>query len=70
MKHLKRFNESVEPTKRLSVEDIEDYFLEFIDNGSMEFYHSLIPISLSPNKEIHTTFKLSDNFHIYKLLKN
>jgi len=34
MKHLKRFNESVEPTKRLSVEEIEDYFLEFIDNGS------------------------------------
>jgi hypothetical protein len=40
MKHLKKFNESVKPTKRLSVEDLEDYFLEFIDNGSMEFYYS------------------------------
>jgi hypothetical protein len=58
MKHLKRFNESVEPTKRLSVEEIEDYFLEFIDNKSMEFYYSGIPISMGPNKEIHTTFKL------------
>jgi len=58
MKHLKKFNESVEPTKRLSVEDLEDYFLEFIDNGSMEFYYSGIPISMGPNKEIHTTFKL------------
>ena len=60
MKHLKKFNESVEPTKRLSVEDLEDYFLEFIDNGSMEFYYSGIPIS--QNKKIHTTFKLSDKF--------
>ena len=57
MKHLKKFNESVESTKRLSVEDLEDYFLEFIDNGSMEFYYSGIPIS--QNKKIHTTFKLS-----------
>ena len=63
MKHLKKFNESQEPsTKRLSVEDIEDYFLEFIDNGSMEFYHSGICNWLGPNKEIHTTFKLSDKF--------
>jgi hypothetical protein len=60
MKHLKKFNESVEPTKRLSVEDLEDYFLEFIDNGSMEFYYSGIPIS--QNKKIHTTFKLSGKF--------
>jgi len=60
MKHLKKFNESVEPTKRLSVEDLEDYFLEFIDNGFMEFYYSGIPIS--QNKKIHTTFKLSDKF--------
>jgi len=60
MKHLKKFNESVEPTKRLSVEDLEDYFLEFIDNGSMEFYYS--GITISQNKKINTTFKLSNKF--------
>jgi hypothetical protein len=60
VKHLKPFNESVKPTKRLSVEDIEDYFLEFIDNGYMEFYYSGIPIS--QNKVIETTFTISNKF--------
>ena len=62
MKHLKKFNESTESKKRLSVEDLEDYFLEFIDNGSMEFYHSDIPIMMSPNKVIETTFVISNKF--------
>ena len=60
MRYLKPFNESVETNKRLSVEDLEDYFLEFIDNGSMEFYYNGIPISGS--KVIETTFKLSSKF--------
>jgi hypothetical protein len=60
MKHLKKFNESIETKKRLSVEDLEDYFLEFIDNGSMEFYYSGIPIS--QNKVIETTFTISNKF--------
>ena len=62
MKHLKKFNESTESQKRLSVEDIEDYFLEFIDNGSMKFYYSGIPTMMSPNKVIETTFVISDKF--------
>ena len=61
MKHLKKFNESIESQKRLSVEDLEDYFLEFIDNGSMEFYYSGIPIS--QNKVIETTFTISNNYY-------
>jgi hypothetical protein len=59
MKHLKPFNESKSNRKRLSVEDIEDYFLKFIDDGSMEFYYSGIAIG---QKEIHTTFKLNNKF--------
>ena len=60
MKHLKLFTESVETSKRLSVEDIEDYFLEFIDNGYISFYYNNIP--LIGKKEIHTIFKLSNDF--------
>jgi hypothetical protein len=66
VKHLKKFNESTESKKRLSVEDIEDYFLEFIDNGSMEFYYNNLPTlyeGTEANKRfIHTTFRLSDKF--------
>ena len=65
MIHLKKFNESVS-SKRLSVEDIEDYFLDFIDNGSMEFYHIRIPHigMLMPNvgPTIETTFVISNKF--------
>jgi len=65
MKHLKLFTESVETSKRLSVEDIEDYFLEFIDNGSISFYSH----SISLSKKIQTTFKLSDKFRDIKTIE-
>lgn len=45
MTHIKRFFESTNPThSRLSVEEIEDFFLEFIEAGDIKFYHSGIPI--------------------------
>lgn len=62
MKYLKSFNESTESQKRLSVEDLEDYFLEFIDNGSMEFYNNDIPFMLGTDKVIETTFAISNKF--------
>lgn len=59
MKYLRKYNESTESKKLLSVEEIEDYFLEFIDDKSMEFYYSGIPISLDRNKVVETVFKLN-----------
>lgn len=45
MTHIKRFFESTNPThSRLSVEEIEDFFLEFIEAGDIHFYTSGIPI--------------------------
>jgi hypothetical protein len=44
MTHIKRFFESNQIHPRLSVEEIEDFFLEFIENGDIHFYTSGIPI--------------------------
>ena len=43
MTHIKRFFESNQIHSRLSVEEIEDYFLEFIQAGDIHFYTSGIP---------------------------
>jgi len=61
MRHLKKISESFE-SKRLTVEDIEDYFLEFIDNGTLSFYHSGISPLYGQNKSIHTTFVMNSKF--------
>lgn len=46
MTHIKRFFESTNKFhSRLSVEEIEDFFLEFIEAGDIHFYHSGIPTS-------------------------
>lgn len=44
MTHIKRFFESNQIHSRLSVEEIEDYFLEFIQAGDIHFLNSGIPI--------------------------
>ena len=45
MTRIKRFNESNDfRHNRKSIEEIEDYFLEFIQSGDLIFYHSGIPI--------------------------
>lgn len=44
MTHIKRFFESNKWHSRLSVEEIEDFFLEFIQSGDIHFYASGIPV--------------------------
>lgn len=60
MKHLKKFNESL-VSKRLSVEDIEDYFLEFIDNESITFSRNVITRNDNLNTGIIETIFVLNN---------
>lgn len=58
MKYIKPFNEA-ESDKLLTEEDITDYFLEFIDNDSMEFWFN----SGQPSGGyVHMVYKLNSKF--------
>lgn len=56
---LKRFNESV--SRRLTSEDSEEYFMEFIDSGNMSFIESKY-YSFAKDKYIKSSFSIVGEF--------
>lgn len=52
-------SESTNQGKRLTVSEMEDYFLEFIDSGDIEYYNSGVPIG---ETTVQTCWKLN-GFH-------
>lgn len=58
---LNRFNESTvnKNHNRLSVDEMEEYFIDFIDSGDLKYYHSGVPIG---GNKIESCWALSDKF--------
>ena len=66
MKYLKLFNESHNGKKFFTTEDIEDFFIDFIDSGDIEHYWTGQQISMARKEYVSIIFKINSRYKSIK----